>query len=322
MKYRTLGRTGLQVSEIGVGTWGMGGAMWGKTDDTESIKALNLAIDLGLNFIDTALAYGNGHSERLIGEVLKTRSEKIHVATKIPPKNRTWPAPERSKLKEVFPRNYIIDCTERSLKNLDVDALDLQQFHVWQDKWATDPEWQETTERLKDDGKIKALGISMNDHEPWNGIAAAKTGKIDTFQLIFNIFDQSPTDELFPFCEKENIGIIARVPLDEGSLTGKITPDTKFEKGDWRKNYFKGNRKVQVYERVEKLKKLLDEEAKTLPELALRYILSFPPVSTVIPGMRRTTHVKENLSVSDGRPLSNNLLEELKAHRWSRNFYQ
>jgi aryl-alcohol dehydrogenase-like predicted oxidoreductase len=276
MKYRILGRTGFWISEIGFGTWPMGGDMWGETDDRESIKALNLAVDLGLNFIDTALTYGDGHSEQVIGKVIKTRSEKIYIATKIPPKNRIWPAKKGSRLRDVFPRDYMIDCTNRSLKNLDIDAIDLQQFHTWQDEWASDPEWQETVTWLKDQGKVKSIGISMNDYEPWNGIAAAMTGKVDAFQVIFNIFAQSPTDKLFPFCEKEKIGIIARVPFDEGSLTGKIAPDTRFEEGDWRDRYFRGDRKVQVFQRVEKLKKLLGTEASTLPELALRYILSFP----------------------------------------------
>jgi aryl-alcohol dehydrogenase-like predicted oxidoreductase len=321
MKYRILGRTGFRVSEIGAGTWGIGGDGWGKTDDRESINALNLAIDLGLNFIDTAPGYGNGHSERLIGEVLKTRSEKIYVATKIPPKNGIWPARKGSRLREAFPRNHIIECTEQSLRNLDVDTIDLQQFHVWQDDWASDPEWQEAVVTLKDQGKVRAVGISTNDHEPCNGIAAVKTKKIDVLQVIFNMFDQSPTDELLPLCEKESIGIIARVPFDEGGLTGQITEDTRFEAGDWRDKYFRGERKLQVSERVEKLKKLLGREANTLPELALRYILSFPTVSTVIPGMRKTSHVKENLRVSDGRLLSRTLLEELKTHRWDRNFY-
>jgi aryl-alcohol dehydrogenase-like predicted oxidoreductase len=299
----------------------MGGDMWGSTDDRECIDAPNLAIDRGLNFIDTALTYGDGHSEQLIGQVMKNRSEKVYVATKIPPKNRIWPAQKGSMLRDAYPRDYIIDCTNSSLKNLDVDTIDLQQFHVWQDEWASDPEWQEAVAWLKDHGKIKSMGISVNDYEPWNGIAAAMTGKIDALQVIFNIFAQSPTDELFPFCEKEKIGIIARVPFDEGSLTGRITPDTEFEKGDWRERYFKGARKAQAFDRVEKLRKLLSMEGKTLPELALRYILSFPAVSTVIPGMRRTAHVRENLSAADGRVLSKTLLEELKAHRWERNFY-
>jgi aryl-alcohol dehydrogenase-like predicted oxidoreductase len=299
----------------------MGGNMWGKTDDRKCIDALNLAIDLGLNFIDTALTYGNGHSEQLIGQVMKTRSEKVFVATKIPPKNRVWPAKKGTVLRDAYPRDYIIECTNSSLKNLDLDTIGLQQFHAWNDEWASDPEWQEAVTWLKDQGKIKSMGISMNDYEPSNGIAAAETGKIDAFQVIFNIFAQSPTDELFPFCEKENIGIIARVPFDEGSLTGTITPDTEFEKGDWREGYFKGDRKTQTFERVEKLRKLLGKEAKTLPELALRYTLSFPRVSTVIPGMRSSNHVRENLSAADGRVLSKRLLKKLKAHSWERNFY-
>jgi aryl-alcohol dehydrogenase-like predicted oxidoreductase len=299
----------------------MGGNQWGKTDDRECIDAMNLAIDLGLNFIDTALTYGDGHSEQLIGQVMKTRSEKVYVATKIPPKNRIWPARKGTLLRDAYPRDHIIDCTNRSLSNLDVDCIDLQQFHVWQDEWTNDPEWQEAVTWLKDHGKIKSMGISMNDYEPWNGIAAARTGKIDAFQVIFNIFAQSPTDELLPFCEKERIGIVARVPFDEGSLTGRITPDTEFEKDDWRNGFFRGNRKAQVFERVEKLKGFLGVEAGTLPELALRYILSFPTVSTVIPGMRSSAHVRENLSAADGRVLSKAMLEELKAHQWERNFY-
>ena len=252
---------------------------------------------------------------------MKTRSEKVYVATKIPPKNGVWPAKKGTPLRDAYPRNYIIDCTDRSLKNLDLDTIDLQQFHVWNDEWASDPEWQEAVTWLKNQGKIKSMGISMNDYEPWNGIAAAKTGKIDAFQVIFNIFAQSPIDELFPFCENENVGIIARVPFDEGSLGGAVTPHTKFEEGDWRQGYFKGDRKTQAFDRVEKLRKLLGKDAKTLPELALRYTLSFPAVSTVIPGMRSTRHVRENLSVGDGRVLSKSLLKKLKAHRWERNFY-
>jgi len=322
MRSRILGRTGFQVSEIGFGAWEIGGEQWKGTDDNQSVNALNLAIDLGLNFIDTALAYGNGHSEQIIGELLKTRSEKVFVATKIPPKNRIWPAKRGSKLRDVFPREYVVDCTQRSLRNLGIDTIDLQQFHVWNDEWADDDEWQEAVQSIRDQELVKWIGISMNPHEPWNGIAAAMTGKIDVFQVLFNIFDQSPTDELFPFCEKHNLGIIARVPFDEGSLAGKIAPDTEFEKDDWRNEYFKGDRKDQVYERVEKLKILLGREAKTLPELALRYILGFSAVSTVIPGLRTVTHVKENLSVSDGRGLSDTLLAELKTHRWNRNFYE
>ena len=325
MRYRTLGKTGLKVSEIGFGSWGIGGKMWADTDEKESIKALHRAIDLGVNFIDTALVYGDGHSERLIGKVLKERSEEVYIATKIPPKNMIWPALKGTPIKEVFPPEHIIKSTEMSLKNLGRDFVEVQQFHVWNDEWVKTGEWEiafEAVEKLKSEGKIKFFGISINDHEPENAIELIKTGEIETVQVIYNIFDQSPEDKLFPICIEHNIGVIVRVPFDEGSLTGKITPDTEFPPGDWRNRYFKGDRKRQVWERVEKLKKLLDEEAKTLPELALRFCLSHDAVSTVIPGMRKVKHVEENCSVSDGRKLSSKKLEELKKFRWVRNFYR
>jgi aryl-alcohol dehydrogenase-like predicted oxidoreductase len=322
MNYRLLGRTGLLVSEIGFGSWGIGGKMWADSDDRESIKALHRAIELGVNFIDTALVYGDGHSERLIGQVLKETKENVYVATKIPPKNMVWPALKGIPLKEVFPYEHIINSTEKSLKNLGVDTIDLQQFHVWNDEWALRDEWWEAIQKLKEDGKIRFFGVSINDHEPWNAIQLIKTGRVDTVQVIYNIFDQSPEDELFPICIEYNIGVIVRVPFDEGSLTGKITPETQFPEGDWRNRYFKGDRKQQVWERVQKLEKLLGEEAKTLSELALRFCLSHEAVSTVIPGMRKVEHVEENCSVSDGRKLSDRMLLELRKHRWVRNFYR
>lgn len=322
MQYRILGRTGLLVSEIGFGAWGIGGEMWIDSNDKESIKALQKAIELGVNFIDTALVYGDGHSERLIRKVLKEVKETVYVATKIPPQNMIWPALKGTPLKKVFPYDHIIKSTEQSLKNLGVDTIDLQQFHVWNDEWAKIDEWWEAIQKLKEEGKIKFFGISINDHEPLNSIELIKTSRIDTVQVIYNIFDQSPEDKLFPICLQHNIGVIVRVPFDEGSLTGKITPETKFPKGDWRNHYFRGNRKKQVWERVQKLEKLLGDEAKTLSELALRFCLSHEAVSTVIPGMRKSQHVEENCAVSDGRKLSSKTLKELKKHKWLRNFYR
>lgn len=322
MQYRVLGRTGLLVSEIGFGAWGIGGKMWADSNDNESIRALHRAIELGVNFIDTALVYGDGHSERLVGKVLKETKETVYIATKIPPKNMIWPALKGTPLRNVFPYEHIIKSTEQSLKNLKVDTIDLQQFHVWNDEWARMNEWWEAIQKLKEEGKIKFFGVSINDHEPWNAIELIKTGRVDTVQVIYNIFDQSPEDELFPICIQHNIGVIVRVPFDEGSLTGKITPDTKFPEGDWRNKYFKDDRKKQVWERVQKLEKLLGGEAKTLSELALRFCLNHDAVSTVIPGMRKIQHVEENCSVSDGRKLSIETLLELKKHRWARNFYQ
>lgn len=321
MKYRTLGKTGLQVSEIGFGAWGIGGEMWQGSDDSESLRALHEAIDLGINCIDTALAYGNGHSERLIARVLRERSERVYVATKIPPKNNRWPAHKDIPVSEVFPPEYIISKTEESLSNLDVETIDVQQLHVWRDEFLNDTRWLEAIEKLKQEGKIRHFGISINDHEPHSALLAVKHGIVDSIQVIYNIFDQSPADELFRLCIEQEVGVIVRVPFDEGSLTGTITPETTFPPRDWRNRYFRGDRKREVWERVQDLKKLLDGEASTLPELALRFCLSHPAVSTVIPGMRSTKHVRSNCAVSDGRLLSDELLNELKKHRWVRNFY-
>ena len=273
MKYRRLGRTNLEVSEIGYGTWGIGGNMWLDGNDLENTASLQRAFDLGVNFVDTALAYGNGHSEKIIGRVLKHRKERIYVATKIPPINGKWPAKKGTKFHDAFTHNHILSCTEASLRNLGADYIDVQQFHVWNDEWANETEWQDAVSKLKSEGKIRYAGISMNSHESGNGIEAAKSGLIDTFQVFYNIFDQSAEDRLFGFCRDENIGVIARVPFDEGSLTGKLTMDTTFPEGDFRSYYFTPERKNEVLKRVDEIAKLLDGEAHSLPELALRYVL-------------------------------------------------
>ena len=322
MNFRTFGRTGLKVSEISFGAWGIGGGMWQDSDDAESLRALNKAIDLGINFIDTALAYGDGHSERLIGKVLKERNERVYVATKIPPKNRLWPAKKESHADDAFPKSYIIECTERSLKNLGVDCIDVQQFHVWIDEWIHQGSWREAIQQLKQDGKIRAFGVSINNHSPETALELGRSGLADTFQVIYNIFDQAAEERLFPLCLEKNIGVIVRVPFDEGSLTGKITPETTFPEKDWRNRYFRDDRKKQAWERVQRLQQLLNEEAKSLPELALRFCLSHPAVSTIIPGMRTVDHVEANVAVSDGRLLSDVLRADLKRHAWNRNFYQ
>ncbi len=317
MQYRKLGRTGIEVSEIGYGAWGIGGGLWQGGDDDEAKRALNLALDQGLNFIDTALAYGDGHSEKLVGEVARARKERIYLATKIPPKNREWPA-RALPLHDVFSYDYIIECTEQSLRNLGVDCLDIQQLHVWHDNWAHQNEWLDAFMKLREDGKVRYFGLSLNDYQPANAIEVLKLGYIDTVQVIYNIFEQAPEDELYPVCQQHHIGVLARVPFDEGGLTGAITPDSTFPEGDFRNLFFKGDRKQQVFERVEKLKGLLGSEAATLAELALRFTLHPDAVSTVIPGMRTAKHVTANLSYSDGRKLSAELLEGLRAFAWDR----
>jgi aryl-alcohol dehydrogenase-like predicted oxidoreductase len=320
MRYRTLGRTGLEVSEIGFGAWGISGAQWLGAEDRESLRALETARTNGINFFDTALAYGEGHSERLLAEAFKSDSKAI-IATKVPPKNREWPAQKDTPLRDVFPKPYVLDSLDQSLRNLGRDQVDIFQFHVWNDDWSSDPEWLDTMHTLRGEKKTRYIGISINDHQPTNVIRALDTGLIDCVQVIYNIFDQSPEDELFPYCQRKGIGVIVRVPFDEGSLTGKIRPDTKFPEGDFRNNYFSGDRKGVVWQRVQQIAANTGTEIDRLPELALRFVLSHPAVSTVIPGMRSTRHVAANARASDQGPLDTPTRTALKQHRWVRSFY-
>jgi aryl-alcohol dehydrogenase-like predicted oxidoreductase len=322
MRHRRLGRTGIEVSEIGYGAWGIGGAQWGGADDEESIQALNRAIDLGLNFIDTALAYGRGRSERLVGQVVRRRDETVHVATKVPPRNGIWPAEDGASLDDVFPPGYVRDCAEQSLRNLEVDAVDLLQLHVWNDDWADSDELLDEVADLRSSGKIRFFGISINDHQPSNGLRLVQRGAVDSVQVIYNVFDQSPEDELFPACREHDVGVIARVPLDEGGLTGRIDADSEFEGDDFRAHYFRGDRKREVHERATAIATDLAVDDSQLAELALRFILSEPAVSTVIPGMRSIRNVERNIAASEAGPLTRDERERLRAHRWVRNFYE
>lgn len=323
MKYRKLGRTEIEVSEIGYGAWGIGGIQWQGAADDESLAALHRAIDLGLNFIDTALAYGEGHSERLVGKVLRDSPSRIWIATKIPPKNQLWPARSGHSLDDVFPYDYAIACTEESLRNLQVEQIDLQQFHVWNPEWVERDEWRKAIEDLKKSGKVAHFGISINDHQPDSALSIIETGLIDTVQVIYNIFDQSPQINLFPLCQKQNIGVIARVPLDEGALTGSIREDTQFDPSEFRAAYFRGDHKKQVVEHVEPLVADLHAAGVTQPlaEVALRFCLSHPALSTVIPGMRKMRNVESNCALSDQGPLHQPVLELLRRHAWEKNFY-
>jgi aryl-alcohol dehydrogenase-like predicted oxidoreductase len=326
MKKRPLGATGYQVSEIGFGAWGLGGEMWRGVDDAEGRKALREAIDQGITFFDTALAYGAGHSERVIGETLKNeiRAGKATVATKIPPMNRQWPAQASYKLRDVFPARYIASSTEQSLKNLKMDALHVQQLHVWNDVWLSDPEWQESHAqivRLKEEGKVLHWGISINDHAPETALKALGDPIFETAQVIYNIYDRSPERALFALAKQKPLGIIVRVPFDEGALTGQITAKTVFPAGDWRAEYFAGDRKAEAEKRAKDLARVLDDQVETLPELALRFCLSSPEVSTVIPGMRRPAHVRQNAMTATKGALSPAMLTKLKPHAWDKNWY-
>jgi aryl-alcohol dehydrogenase-like predicted oxidoreductase len=298
MQYRKFGRTGWQVSEVGYGMWGL--ADWSGADERENDCSLDLAV------------------EQMLGRLLKRHPGKqLYVATKIPPRNFTWPSRREFTLDNCFPPEHIIDYTEKSLKNLGLDTIDLQQFHVWEDAWAQDERWQRTMEQLKQQGKIRATGISVNRWEPNNGLEAIRTGLIDAVQVIYNIFDQAPEDALFPLCDQMDIGVIARVPFDEGTLTGNLTKDTQFPENDWRSTYFVPENLHASVEHADRLKPLVPS-GMTMAEMALRFILSHPSVSTTIPGMRKEGHVQANTAAGDGQGLPTEMLSALKSHRWDR----
>ena len=320
MRYRKLGRTNFEVSDIGYGAWGIGGKQWLGGQDDESLQALRRAIDLGVNLIDTALAYGDGHSEQLVGQVVRETGHKIYVATKVPPKNRIWPAASGTPIAEVFPYDYILSCAEESLRNLGLETIDLLQLHVWTDDWAGRDEWKRAFEDLRRSGKVQAVGVSASEHDPDSALQAMATGLIDAVQVIYNIFDQTPEAKMFPLALERNIGILARVPLDEGALSGHFTEDIAFPAGDFREWYFRGDRKRQVVQRVDALRRDLDGNA-SIPDVALRFCLSHPAVSTVIPGMRTRRHVESNTALSDVGALAQETLSVLKRHAWDRNFY-
>ncbi len=321
MQKRIFGKTGWSVSEIGYGAWGIGKRWWGPTWDSRSLKALKRAFECGINFYDTALVYGEGHSERLIAKAFKKERQNLFIATKIPPKNKTWPAQDVPCQKS-FPEDWILQCTEKSLKNLKTDTIDLQQLHVWSDRWTDAEEWKKGVDKLKRSGKIRAFGISINDHDPDSAIRIVESGMVDSVQVIFNLFDHSPAEKLFPLCQKTKTAVIVRVPLDEGGLSGKLTPGTRFHRNDFRSRYFAGERLLETCERVEGMKFLIRGEIKTMAQAALKFCLSFPAVTAVIPGMRRPEHVEENTAVSDGRYFTVEELREAKKHAWVRNFYK
>ncbi|MGW1315311.1 aldo/keto reductase [Streptomyces sp. NPDC002426] len=320
MRYRELGRSGLRVSEIGYGAWGIGASSWVGATEDESVRALNRAVDLGVNFIDTARGYGE--SERIVGRVVRERAgDDILVATKVPPKNRTWPAPDGVDPDDAFPGDHIRTSLETSLGASGLDHFDVLQFHVWNDEWIGRGDWLETVDALKQEGKIRLFGVSVNDHQPETALALVRSGVVDSVQVIYNVFDQSPADALLPACEKHGVGVIVRVALDEGGLTGRITAGTTFPEGDWRNRYFRDDRPAQVEQRVAAIVADLGIDPDEIAENALRFVLSSPAVSTVIPGMRSVRNVERNTALSDGRTLTADQLAILAGHRWQRDFY-
>ncbi|MBU3027649.1 aldo/keto reductase [Zobellia galactanivorans] len=316
MKYRRFGRTDWQVSEVGYGMWGMAG--WTESDDVQSAKSLDLAVENGVNFFDTAWGYGEGHSEELLGGLIRRHpGTKLYAASKIPPKNFNWPAKPEYRFEDSYPKNHIIEYTEKTLTNLGMERIDLMQFHTWDDSWSHRDEWQRAIEDLKKAGKIAAMGISVNRWEPENGIEAIKTGLIDAVQVIYNIFDQNPEDVLFPLCEKMDVAVIARVPFDEGTLTGNLTKETTFPEGDWRGTYFVPENLNSSVEHADALRPLIPE-GMNMAGMALRFILENKTIGTTIPGMRKERNVLANTATSDGKRLPKELMDELRKHRWVR----
>lgn len=324
MHYRPLGTTGLSVSEIGYGAWGIGGSMWIGAQEDESVRALRRAIELGVNFLDTARGYGE--SERIVGGVVREHwrahgDDSLYVATKVPPKNLAWPAPAGIDPADAFPGAHIRASLETSLRVSGLDHFDVLQFHVWSDEWVGRGDWLETIAALKSGGKVRFFGVSVNDHQPRNAVDLVRTGTVDTVQVIYNVFHQEPEEELLPACAEHGVGVIVRVALDEGGLTGRIAPDTTFPEGDFRNNYFGGDRRAQVHERVSALTADLGVTAEQVPGLALRYVLASPAVSTIIVGMRSLANVERNAALSDGTTLDEHQRAALARHRWERNFY-
>ena len=316
MNYRTFGRTGWPVSEIGYGMWGMAG--WTGSDDDQSARALKLAVELGCNFFDTAWAYGNGHSERLLGQLVRAFPDRrLYTASKVPPKNRAWPSQRLHTLDDCYPPEYVRRYIEHSLTNTGLETLDLMQLHTWEDAWLADDRWIHGLDRVKQAGKIGAIGISVNRWEPWNGVEAVRSGLVDSVQVIYNIFDQNPQDELFPACREHNVAVIARVPFDEGTLTGKLTLESTWPEGDWRNTYFVEENLRSSIAHVEPLRELVPP-GSTMADMALRFILDEPVVSTIIPGMRKLRHVRANMASGQSGRLDAALVGQLGRHRWDR----
>ncbi len=316
MKHRPLGRLGWPVSEIGYGMWGMAG--WSGSEDKESLRSLQRAVDLGCTFFDTAWAYGEGHSEQLLGQLVRANpATRLYTASKVPPRNRQWPSRRRDTLEDCYPPKYVEDYVQRSLDNTGLEVIDLMQLHTWEDAWLADDRWICELARQKSAGRIRGIGISLNRWEPWNGVQAVRSGLVDCVQVIYNIFDQNPQDELFPACRENNVGVIARVPFDEGTLTGNITLETTWPEDDWRSTYFVPENLKSSVRHATALRPLVPDDS-SMAELALRFILGEPTVSSVIPGMRKLHHVEANIRASDLGPLDAGLMAKLANHRWDR----
>jgi aryl-alcohol dehydrogenase-like predicted oxidoreductase len=321
MKLRKFGRVGWRVSEIGFGAWAIGGS-WGRQDDADSLKALHKALDLGVNFIDTAAGYGNGRSERLIGQVLRERKgDKIYVATKTPPADGNWPPYPHERWEDRYSEKYLRENVETRLKNLGVEALDCLQLHTWTRAWNDDPKPLEILRKMQKEGKLELVGISTPEHDQNCVVDLIRGGWVDVVQVIYNIFEQEPAAQLLPVAKKENVAVIVRVVFDEGVLTGKFTDQTVFEGDDFRRNYFAGDRLMRAVQRTEKVKSTIAGSGYTMPQAALKFALADDAVGTVIAGIRNESQAQMNCTVSELPDMSRELQQKLWAHNWRRAFW-
>lgn len=323
MRQKKFGKTGLEVSEIGYGAWPLGGGAWGTQSDEESVKALHRALDMGVNFIDTAAGYGEGRSERVVGRVLRERGDtgRVIVTTKSPPAAGPWPPSPYCRWQDRYSETYLRQNVEERLRNLGTDTLDILLLHTWTRAWNRDPQPVETLRKLKKEGKIRFVGVSTPEHDQNSLVHLIREGLLDAVEVIYNIFDQEPAAELLPLSAEKGVGVIARMPFDESALTGKLTPTTKFEEGDFRNKYFMGDRLARTVREVEKVQATIEGSGYTLPQAALKFALAHPAVSLTIPGMRNVRQVEQNLAVTELPDMPESLQRKLRAHNWLRAFW-
>lgn len=343
MQTRPFGRLGRTVHEVGFGTWGMPGTWWRGIDPAEARRALRYAIEQGVDFVDTALVYGDGIAETWVGEAVRDTHarDRVMIASKVPPANGEWPGRGNASLRSVFAPEYVMKSVETTLRNVRTEAISLMQLHVWHDAWLDDPTWpalRGTMELAVRQGKVLHWGISANDKGASDAVRAVAEPIIDSVQVIYNIFEREPERALFAAAAKHQVAVIVRCPLDEGALGGDVGAETVFHPSDWRTRYFRGDRLAQLSAKLAALSALVEippraakmghqpaapdrPECVTVAELALRFCLSRPEVTTVIPGMRSVAHVMENLLVSDGRVLSPRTRERLLPFAWDKNWY-
>ena len=323
MRYRKFGKTGWDVSEIGFGAWQIG-ASWAGQTESDSLAALNTALDNGCNFIDTAQGYGDGKSEQIIARVLsdrKSSSSHIYVATKIPPSPGAWPPSPYDRIEERYPEKYLRERLERSLKDLRIDCIDLLQLHTWTRAWNRNPVALETLRKFKQAGKIRAIGISTPEHDQDSLVDLMRNDWLDSVQVIYNIFQQQPQAEFLPTAREKGVAVIVRCALDESGLGGRLTSNTKFGEGDVRNGYFAGDRLARTVHRVQKIKETIGDAEPTVASAAIKFAMKPAAVSTVIVGTRNADQALINCGLSDQAPLTDDLEHKLRDHQWLRSFW-